>query len=926
MSIPDDETRPATAGDESRALPTPEARDARRAVDPRATPDAAPASDLPDAAREALASAPPTSGHAVEPDAPSRTEVDAGACGASGLEDLVDGPDVSPEAIVFSPTPATHYFAFELETLATLSALGRRRKSYPQDFWKRKGEFLAAVLGTGAGLELRLVSQPDAAAFTRGRVVVALIARVAGGEPARAAEFAREVHRLQKTTLPEYRLRALTAAAVGSLLAPLRVEDTAELRRRVRWVHLDTRRAGENARVRVGFSTLPDAEDRADANGAAILHVFPFNPSQAPLNRLFELLLTTPGRICLSFRVEPATLSEPETEHLESQIALCESHAQTGLRGSGDDLTTIRPTLQVQARSLERLLSRSLDRMRRSAVTLRVRVAADRPLPGTVLHQVGRLLSAPVTIESSGGNGPVSTLVGGYEVVAPESKADPRWLAWEDEGLPAVGDLPGAARRLPFLFPLDEAAGALQLPPAAARAALGVEIRGARELVPPHNLPLEGLLIGRVRYQDSAQDFRVAETDRQQHVYVCGQTGTGKSTLLAGMILADIHQGEGICVIDPHGDLYHDILQRIPPHRAKDVVLIDPTDHDWPVGVNLLEVSNPVERHFAIDAFISVMERVMEDLYGVHGAKEYAGPAFWQQVRMNLSLLTHDPSRPATLVDFCAMFQENGYWKKWTPLVTDEPQLRRWVENTLPNMDYTRTGNDNNASWGIYVGAKFENFIFFPPLRRIFGQVRSTIDFRQVMDEGKILLVNLAKGDLTEINSRFLGMILLAKLQSAAMSRTDTARDKRRPFYVYVDEFGAMATRFFVSLLSEGRKFGISLVLANQFQSQIHDETIREAIFGNVGTMVAFRTGHDDAVRLAHEFYPGPTPRDFVSLPNWRAYTRAVVRGQRLPAFVLETIPLEPVRDEIAGARARAFSRVTYGSKQPAARPVAVAG
>jgi hypothetical protein len=257
--------------------------------------------------------------------------------------------------------------------------------------------------------------------------------------------------------------------------------------------------------------------------------------------------------------------------------------------------------------------------------------------------------------------------------------------------------------------------------------------------------------------------------------------------------------------------------------------------------------------------------------------------------------------------------------------VTDEPQLRRWVENVLPTMDFTRMSNDNGPSWGIYVGSKFENFIFFPPLRSIFGQARSTIDFRKVMDERKILLVNLAKGDLTEINARFLGMILLAKLQSAAMSRTDTVREGRNPFYVYVDEFGAIATRFFVSLLSEGRKFGISLVLANQFQSQIHDEKIREAIFGNVGTMVAFRTGHDDAVRLAHEFYPGPTPRDFVSLPNWRAYTRAVVRGQRVPAFVLETIPLEPVRDEVARARARAFSRVTYGTKQPEAAPVAAA-
>jgi hypothetical protein len=918
MAIPDDEVRPATPTDASHPLAPPEARDARREGDADAKADATPAPQPPAAesgASRGLAPAEPS----IALGTPATAEAEEPADGINGLEDLVDAPDVSPEAIVLSPTPATHFFAFELETLATLSALGRRRRSYPRDFWKRKGEFLAAVLGAGASLELRLLSRPDAAAFTRGRVTVALIGRVEGGDPARAAELAREVHRLQRTTLPEYRLRALTADAVATLLQPLRVEDAAELRRRVLRVPLDTRRAGEDAPTRVGFSTLPETAEPAEAGGTAIPHVFPFNPRQAPLNRLFELLLATPGRVCLSFRIERAALTPAEAGHVEAQIARCESHAQTGLRGSGDDLSTIRPTLQVQARQLERLLSRSLDRMRRSAVTLRVRLAADRPLPGTLVHQVGTLLSAPAATESSRGDASLSTLVGGYEVEAPEPKADPRWLGWEHDTLPAVPDLPEAARRLPFLFPLGEAAGAFQLPPAPARAALGVETRGARELVPPHNLPPDGLLIGRVRYQDSVQDFRVAESDRQQHVYVCGQTGTGKSTLLAGMILADIERGEGVGVIDPHGDLYHDILRRIPPHRAKDVVLVDPTDHEWPVGVNLLEVQNPAERHFAIDAFVSVMERVLEDQYGLHGVREYTGPCFWQQVRMNLSLLTHDPRRPATLLDFCALFQEKDYWKKWVPLATDDPPLRRWVDSVLSGLDFTKIGGDNNTSWGLYIGSKFENFVFFPPLRRIFGQVRSTIDFRRVMDERKILLVNLAKGDLTETNARFLGMVLLSKLQAAAMSRTDTARDERRPFYLYVDEFGALATRFFVSLLSEGRKFGISLVLANQFQSQIRDEGIREAIFGNVGSIVAFRTGHDDAVRLARELYPGPTPRDFVSQPNWRAYARAVVRGQRVPAFVLETIPLPPVRNELAGARARAFSRVTYGCPERSA-------
>jgi hypothetical protein len=505
---------------------------------------------------------------------------------------------------------------------------------------------------------------------------------------------------------------------------------------------------------------------------------------------------------------------------------------------------------------------------------------------------------------------------GGYETER-SAAADGRWLLWEQEAAPRHPKAPAAAGRLPFLFSLEDAAATFLLPPAPRRAALGVTMHGSRELAPPRGLREDGLLLGRIHYRGATQDLRVTEADRQQHVYVCGQTGTGKSTLLATMVLADIQRGSGVALVDPHGDLYREVLRRIPESRGKDVVLLDPTDTEWPVGLNPLEVLDGEERFFVIDGFVSLMERILQDQYGLPALREFAGPMFWQQVRMNLALLTHHPERTATLLDLCAVFQENGYWKRFLPLHQPDPRLRRWVENFLPRMDYLRHTGDNGSSWGAYISSKFENFLFFPPLRNIFGQPRSSIDLRTILDEGKILLVNLAKGALTPLNARFLGMALLAKLQAVLMRRGEVGPEHRRPFHLYVDEFGALATLSFTSLLSEGRKFGISLTLANQFLGQIPDESVREGIFGNVGTIVAFRTGHDDAERLAREFYPGPSPRDFVNLPNWRAYTRAMVDGKRVAPFVLGTEVLPPVLDATVTRRVVMHSRLLYARPRP---------
>jgi hypothetical protein len=394
------------------------------------------------------------------------------------------------------------------------------------------------------------------------------------------------------------------------------------------------------------------------------------------------------------------------------------------------------------------------------------------------------------------------------------------------------------------------------------------------------------LFLGENDYLGHVTPVLMENRDRLQHMYVMGQTGTGKTTFLKSMILSDIHAGRGLAVIDPHGDLFEDVLGRIPQSRWNDVVVFDPTDKDYPLGLNMLECKSDGQRHFVVREMRAIMERLMGDQYGSAG-KEFSGPVFFQHMQMNMLLAMSDADDPGTLVEFYEIFQHKDYWKRWLPLKWQDPMLVRWVENNLRSVDYTE--RFEGATLGEYLSSKFDDFIFDPLLRNIFGQKHS-LDIGAIMDEGKILLVNLAKGALTETNARFLGMLLMAKIQNAAMERGQLPVDERLPFFLYVDEFQNLATRNFSLMLSEARKFGLGLVLANQFISQIDDKAIIQAIFGNVGTQVCFRAGMEDAEMMAPRYTPYFDAYDLSSLPNWTASVITLNRGRIMPPFTLNTV------------------------------------
>jgi energy-coupling factor transporter ATP-binding protein EcfA2 len=326
----------------------------------------------------------------------------------------------------------------------------------------------------------------------------------------------------------------------------------------------------------------------------------------------------------------------------------------------------------------------------------------------------------------------------------------------------------------------------------------------------------------------------LSESTRGQHTYIIGQTGTGKTTLLKTMILADMKAGNGLAVIDPHGELYDDLLALIPENRKNDVVLLDPSETEFPVGFNLLHVKHDDEREAVIKEMRAILKRYIFEYYSITDGG-YAGPVFFQHIQNNLLLASSDINNPGTILEANNIFIKPGYYQRWLPLKWQNHILSDWVTNSLPNIDYQSFSRDGGM-YGDYFSGKLSDFTNDPRVSLIFGQPYSTIDIADIIEKKKILLINLSKGLLGEASASLLGMILMAKFSTAFMERRKYLEEGKKltPFYLYVDEFQNIATENFSILLSEARKFGLGLILANQFISQVREKNIREAIFGNL--------------------------------------------------------------------------------------------
>ena len=367
----------------------------------------------------------------------------------------------------------------------------------------------------------------------------------------------------------------------------------------------------------------------------------------------------------------------------------------------------------------------------------------------------------------------------------------------------------------------------------------------------------------------------MSESDRQRHMYIIGKTGTGKTQFLMSMIRQDIKDGKGLCFMDPHGDAVEDILKLIPPERAEDVIYFNPNDTERPIGMNLLEARTEDEKHFAATSIINLMYKLFDPY-----KTGIVGPRFEHGVRNAMLTVMAEPGN--TFVELVRAMTDSKYVQELLPKVTDPIVRRYWTDQIAQTADFHKSEVLD------YTVSKFGRFVTNKLIRNIIGQSQSSFDFRKVMDEGKILLINLAKGTLGEENSNFLGLLLVPRILMAAMSRANVPMEERRDFYFYVDEFQNFATPDFAVILSEARKYGLGLCVANQFIGQVEEE-VKNAVFGNVGTLVAYRVGVSDASYLAHEFTPVFGEDDLLNVERYHAYIKTIVNNEPVPPFSLDT-------------------------------------
>jgi len=419
---------------------------------------------------------------------------------------------------------------------------------------------------------------------------------------------------------------------------------------------------------------------------------------------------------------------------------------------------------------------------------------------------------------------------------------------------------------------------------------------------PPSNLPTEVVtepndvsLFGLTNFRGANQKFGIKRRDRGRHLYIIGQTGAGKSGLLKLLTLSDIYHDQGLAIIDPHGDYATDMMKFVPEHRLNDVVYMNPADTAFPMAFNPMEVFDENLKNHISSEIVGVLKRMFVDSWG---------PRLEYILRYTILALLDTPD--STMLGITRMLTEKSYRKKIIANIKDPVVRNFWVSEFA-------SWNEKFASEAVApVLNKVGAFVANPLVRNIIGQPQSAFNIRQLMDDGKILIVNLSRGQVGEDNAAILGALLVTKIQLAAMSRADIPEETRRPFYLYVDEFQNFATDSFAVILSEARKYGLNLTVANQYISQM-PETVRDAVFGNVGTMVSFRVGPGDATIVGPYFAPAFEPQDITTLNNQHIFVSMIIDGQKSIPFSATTLML-PVAENDQSPKIIEMSREHFAA------------
>ncbi|MDB5168652.1 MAG: hypothetical protein JWO41_8 [Candidatus Saccharibacteria bacterium] len=422
----------------------------------------------------------------------------------------------------------------------------------------------------------------------------------------------------------------------------------------------------------------------------------------------------------------------------------------------------------------------------------------------------------------------------------------------------------------------------------------------------PRNVPEEGLLLGYNIFRGAKKAIRLGLGDRQRHMYVVGQTGTGKSTFLENLALQDMLSGNGFAFVDPHGDVVEKLLAMVPKERTEDVIYFSPAETDYPMGLNLFEFNTPDQKDFLIQEALNMLYKLYDPQH-----QGIMGPRYEHLFRNAALTIMADPGG-GTFVDIPKLFRDPKYVQQKLEHVTDLNVLEFWQKEMPQSQRSNEFGEV--VSWFV---SKFGAFLSNEMMRNIIGQTKSAFDLRDIMDNKKILLVNLSKGRTGELNSKLLGMIFVMKFQAAAMSRSNIPEDDRVDFSLYVDEFQNFSTDSFATIMSEARKYHLNLIVANQFTTQLTPE-IRDAVFGNMGTIVSFRIGQNDVESLGKYFQPIFDGDDLLRVPNFNTIVRTLIGGVPTQPFSMATLPSLGTPNLQLGAALKQLSAAKYGRPKAA--------
>lgn len=418
----------------------------------------------------------------------------------------------------------------------------------------------------------------------------------------------------------------------------------------------------------------------------------------------------------------------------------------------------------------------------------------------------------------------------------------------------------------------------------------------------PQRVPEDAdLLLGYNVFRGRKQNVAIKRPDRQRHMYIIGKSGSGKTVFIQMLALQDIKRGEGVCVLDPHGDMIEWLLGHIPKNRIDDVVIFDPSDLERPIGLNMLEVDNESQMDMATQEMISIFYKLFPP--------EMIGPMFEHHMRNVMLTLMSDPTSQGTIAEIPRMFSDQDFQKQWVAKVKN-PVVRSYWENEV-----AKTSDFHKSEMLGYLISKVGRFVEDTMMRNIIGQQKSGFNLRQIMDQKKILLVNLAKGKTGEVNSSLLGMIIVSKLQMAALARADMPEEQRSDFYLYIDEFQNFITDSIATILSEARKYRLNLIVGHQYMGQLvkdNDTKIRDAILGNVGSTFVSRIGPEDVETLEKLYSPTFAGYDLINSDKYTWYVKLIVENTQVKPFTMKTFAPPKSDVQLAGA-IKQLARLKHG-------------